>query len=999
MTSKKFQELYNKLNSAQRQAVDEIEGSVMVVAGPGTGKTQILTLRIANILKKTDIEPQNILALTFTESGVVSMRRRLSEIISTSAYSVNINTFHGFCNDLIKNYPEKFPRIIGSENITEVEQLKIIEEIVESIQLKILRPFGSPFLYVRDIVSAINDVKREGVAPEKFNKIIDKEYKLVEGASDLYHDKGAYKGKMKGMHVKTLENIAKNKEFAKVYAKYEKRLEKENLYDYSDMLVEAMRAMESDKDLLLTLQEEYQYILVDEHQDTNNVQNRIMELLTNFHENPNIFVVGDEKQAIFRFQGASLENFYYFRNIYPKAKIIVLEENYRSTQGILDSAHSVLAGEKELKSNYREKSKIRLYPFQRREASNFFIAKDINRLISEGIDPAEIAIIYRENKDAHAIADALEREGVPYTIESEENILLDPEVRKILLLLRAVAEFGSPEAFIEASHIDFIDIEPLDVYKLVRYSADNKIDVLDLTKNITTLEKIGLGNPDKINDFYNNLSRWSRISKNRGLTEFFEIIINESGALQHILAESDPFGKMDKLNAVFDAVKDIAERNKKARLEELMEYFDILERHNRSIGRSIIHRTGGRVRLMTAHRSKGQEFEYVFLINCVYGHWGDKRRPERIKLPDAVYSLTGKAFKDSVEDGDERRLFYVALTRAKKMVSMIYAKDESSKGDALPSRFIEDIDDDLIESVGTERYEKEFDSKIGAQFTPRRAVGPGLKDKEFVRELFLRKGFSVTELNNYLRCPWRYFYTNLIRVPRAPNKNQMYGIAIHAALNDLFSGGAEPVRQAQGKPTKTRLLKNFEEYLNKQPLSEVDFEEMFQKGKSALSGYFDKYHKDWNAVLKTEFNVRGVELTPEIRLTGKIDRIDVLDDRGNVKVIDYKTSQPKSRAEIEGKTKAIGAGDAKRQLIFYKLLLDNMDNSKLKMVSGEIDFVEPDAKGRYKKEEFVINDEEIKNLEELVKKTANEILEMSFWDRKCDDNKCEFCALRGILKS
>ncbi len=986
-----FDKYYSKLNSAQKTAVDSVDGPVMVVAGPGTGKTQILTLRIANILKQTDTEPRSILALTFTESGVASMRRRLAEIIGTPAYSVAINTFHGFCNDIIKNHPEKFPRIIGSESITEADQLKIIESIIESAPLKILRPFGDPLLYVKDVLSALNDAKREGVSPKGLTAIVKKEKEAIESAPDLYREKGAHKGRVRGEYVRALADLEKNTEFAKVYQLYEKKLASSKFYDYADMLVEALHALESDKDLLLTLQEEYQYVLVDEHQDTNNVQNRIIELLCNFHKNPNVFVVGDEKQAIFRFQGASLENFYYFKSLYPKAKIIILEENYRSTQTILNSAHSVLAGEKPLhaKAGHTE-NKVKIYPFLRRDAADYFLANDIKRLINGGVSPGEIAIIYRENRDASPISAAFEKAGIPYVVESEENILHDSEIRKLIMLLNAVAHFGEPGSFIEAMHIDFLGIMPLDTYKLARASYDRKANILDLARSTRILSELGLESPEKITDFYRKLSSWASLSRNRGLAEFFEILVNESGCLKHILSLADPFGKMDKLNAVFDAVKSLAERNKRADLRDLMDYFDILERHGRSLGKSVVHRVPNKVRLMTAHRSKGQEFEYVYIVNCVYGHWGDKRRPERIKLPDAVYSLTGKAFKDKADDGDERRLFYVALTRAKKSVSIIYSKDAASKGEALPSRFVEEINSEFVEKVDTEPYEKEFDSRRETVFAPRRAVGPGLKDKEFVRELFLKKGLSVTELNNYLKCPWRYFYVNLIRVPKAPEKPQMYGIAVHAALNDLLSGRG-------GKPKKEYLLRQFQNYLKEQPLGEVEYDELLEKGRKSLTGYFEENKNKWEGVLKTEFNVSGILLTPEIKLTGKIDRIDKAGDQNEVVVIDYKTSQPRTKNEIEGRTKN-SDGDIKRQLVFYNLLLNKLDNPKFKMVRGDIDFVEPDQKGRYKRESFVIAPGEIAVLEDLVKEKSTEILSLSFWDKgRCDDKDCEWCELREAM--
>ena len=416
MTSKRFEEEYKRLNKAQKEAVDAIDGPVMVVAGPGTGKTTILTLRIANILKKTDTRPENILALTFTEAASINMRRKLSEIISSRAYQVIINTFHSFTESIIRKYPEEFPRIISSRPIGEVDQISIIESLIDSTNLKILRPYGDPYLYTKDISSNIAILKREGLSPEEFSKLVKKEETNFRKIPDLYHEGGAYKGKMKGEYQKLEKIIEKNKELSDVYKDYQNELLKRKFYDFSDMIMEVLKAVEKSKFLLQVLQEEYQYILVDEHQDTNNAQNKIIELLASYHApDPNLFVVGDEKQAIFRFQGASLENFLYFKNLYKNAKFITLSENYRSTQGILDSAHGLMPNSFQLQSNTKHKfEKISIYPFETPESETYFVVHDIKRKISEGIMPEEIAVLYRNNEDAFAISNLMKKVGIPH---------------------------------------------------------------------------------------------------------------------------------------------------------------------------------------------------------------------------------------------------------------------------------------------------------------------------------------------------------------------------------------------------------------------------------------------------------------------------------------------------------------------------------------------------------------------------------------------------------
>jgi DNA helicase-2/ATP-dependent DNA helicase PcrA len=992
MDSPIFQKHYKRLNAEQKMAVDAIDGPVMVVAGPGTGKTQILTLRIANILRETDTRPENILALTFTESGVVSMRRRLSEIIGSPSYSVVISTFHGFCNDIIKNYPEDFPRIIGSQNITEVDQINIIEDAITKLPLKEIKPFGDTFHYIKDILKSINDLKKEGIDPDEFSKLMKKELKDFNAITDLYHEKGAHKGKMKGDYQGLLRDIRKNEELAEVYEYYEKQLTKAKLYDYNDMIMEVLRELSANKDLLLILQEQHQYILVDEHQDTNNSQNKIMELLCNFHPNPNIFVVGDEKQAIFRFQGASLENFIYFKKLYPKAKLIILEENYRSTQAILDSAHSVLQGEKKLKSNARhENIKIRLYEFPFSETELYFLAKDIKTKIESGAAPQEIAVLYRDNKDVFPLAKMFEKIGIPFSIESDQDLMDDHDIKKIILLLQTINEFGQPEKLFEALHIDFLNIHPLDIYKLAAYSAKNKISPYDIIRSKKTMSGLDLDSETDINGFYMKLAGWATMSKNQSLPDFFEFLIRESGFLAYLMKQPDAIEKMNKLNGLFDEIKTLIEKHKNFKLKDFLDYINTLESHNLLIKKSLGQKSAKQVRFMTAHKSKGQEFEYVYIINAYNGHWGNKRRTNLLSLPNSVFSLSdGLSAKDE-KNNDERRLFYVALTRAKKAVAITYSKEGSTKKEQLPCQFIREIKPEFLDVMPTEKYEKEFESEKEITFSPPKTKGTDMKDKEFIKELFMQRGFSVTALNNYLRCPWSYFYTNLLRIPKASTKHELYGTAVHNALKDFFGIFKERT------PDKQFLIDKFAFYLNREPLQEKDFKESLEKGKKALGGYYETYKNMFITPIATEFNIAGIMLTPEVRLTGKIDKIELIGAGNEVNVVDYKTSKPKTRGEMEGSTENSN-GDIKRQIIFYNLLLNKYENGKkFKMVSGDIDFIEPDGKGRYKKERFSINPEEIDELEKLILKTTNEILSLSFWDKSCEDEKCEFCALRKMM--
>jgi DNA helicase-2/ATP-dependent DNA helicase PcrA len=288
-----FQDAYNRLNPAQREAVDTIEGPVMVIAGPGTGKTQILTLRIAHILRTTDVGPDAILALTFTEAGARAMRERLTTYIGQSAYRVSILTFHEFAGSLIKQYPDSYTRAVGGRPATDLEKVRILQNIIETEGMKDLRPHGNPSFYIKPIQSAIGEMKREYITPDTFAAIIENQEKELL-VTPQFHEKGAHKGKVRSEYQKLEKGIGKNKELLFIYRAYDAILTEERLYDFDDMIFETVEALTMNEDMLRDLQERYHYILADEHQDVNGAQNRILELLASFHERPNLFVVGDE---------------------------------------------------------------------------------------------------------------------------------------------------------------------------------------------------------------------------------------------------------------------------------------------------------------------------------------------------------------------------------------------------------------------------------------------------------------------------------------------------------------------------------------------------------------------------------------------------------------------------------------------------------------------------------------------------------------------------------
>lgn len=988
MNNDEFTKAYNSLNKQQREAVDRIEGPVMVIAGPGTGKTQILTLRIANILLKTQINPENILALTFSESASFQMRDRLSRVIGTSAFKVDISTFHSFANEIIKNYPDEFPRLLLSENITEVEQITLIEKLINILNLKLLRPFGEPLYYLRDILSSINDLKKEGVGPDNLEIGIGKQKKDFDTIQDLYHEKGAYKGTMKGKYQELKKDIEKEEEFLLMFKAYQGELMNQKKYDFNDMLLDVIEALKTNKSLLLRIQEKYQYILVDEHQDTNAAQNKLVELVASFHEIPNLFVVGDEKQAIYRFQGASLENFLYFKNLYPQAKLINLETNYRSHQLILDASQSMI--EKNISANILpQKNLIAGGDFKGEKIeyvclSNYhleyeYIAKSIAQKISEGMTSSSIAVLGRRNMDLSPLVSVLTRHGIKSVIASDQDVLSDLQIQKLVMILESINNPFDEILLLRAMHVDFLGIDPFDVYRILKKSRDEKKDIFSLFE---------LEGSEKIKEFYSKYKGWVSLNNNIPFDDLFVKVINESGLKEYFLKLDDRYQVLNKITVLFDEIKLHLFKNPQFNLSDFLNLLNVVKMHKVSLKAKTENNMEEGVRLLTVHKSKGLEFDWVYIINCFDGRWGNARkRGVKIKIPWEYLGEQIKAKVDFESIEDERRLFYVALTRAKKGITLSFSKTGIEGKEQLPSQFLQEINSDFTEEINVEEFEKSFDKATLLDEIEVSNIDP--KNQEYLQSIFREKGLSITGLENFLECPWKYFFRNLVVLPDVKNKYLIFGTAIHA-IWDFY------IKSRKTKNITADILVNrFKENMEMQAITEKDRRELMEKGERAIKLFYDSVAKNWPEDIQSEMNIRGVKLADDIVLNGRLDMIEVLSNNGEVRVHDFKTGKVKSRTQIDG-SKEGSDYNYLRQLTFYKILLDKYREGLFKMKEGVIDFVEPDEKDQFKSETFIISETEVKVLTDQIKYVANEILSLSFWDTKCDDKDCEYCKLREM---
>lgn len=991
-TTEIFEQLYRELNTAQREAVDAIDGPVMVIAGPGTGKTKILTLRIANILARTDTPPEAILALTYTVNGAAEMQHRLAGIIGEIAYRIPITTFHGLCDAVIHEHPEHFRSLSGRRIAEDSDRRRIMEELFRvGDGLDLLASFGDEPYYLSHSLRAIESLKTEGISADKLQDILSVQERNIRDADDLYHDKGRAKGKVKAEYTKELERIARLRELITLYRHYETALINEKLYDYSDMITHVRDALEHDEDFRLLLQEQYQYLLVDEHQDTNSAQNRIVELLSGFFDRPNLFIVGDEKQAIYRFQGASLGNFMYFRNRFKDVQLITLVENYRSGQHILDAAHGVRASLKPLVAQGNAPvSRVATVEASSVDAEYFIVGRLLQQSIESGTAPEQIAVLYRNNADGQELAGYLARMGVPHALEASLNLFDDEDVGRLMLLLEAVVDYGSPGALYPALYVPWLKVVPLDVFKLTGFCGRER-NPYDVIASAKLMSEAHIAEPEALLRISRMLAHWQAAAKQDNTEDALALIIRDSGCLDALIQHPRGDEKLAKLRSLYDVARHLVHGNRTTTLNDLTTHLGYIRDNGIKLAVSA-PRKPGKVRLMTAHSAKGLEFDEVYIIDAYEGHWPSKHPASPLKLPPAIYALTGAIETEDEADSDERNLFYVALTRTRRHATICWPS-HNRDGNALErTRYVSLIDSNLVTTTDVSAFESDYAANGQIRFTAPMQTGPDLSDKVYLNELFIRQGLSVTALNNYLTCPWQYFYRNLVRIPEPSNIHLMYGNAVDRALERFFG-----LRNTGEQVDESRLIALFEETAHEQPFAEHELKRALEKGRVSLIGWYTKWHAGWPSRSDHQVKISGI-MVPGIEgatINGKLDKVEYLDDT-RVNIIDYKTGKPKSRNQIIGATKNSN-GEYLRQLTFYRVLMDHWKDGRYQMEQGMIDFIDPDDRGNYHKEQFIITKKDADELMEQIAGVCKEIVDLAFWDRRCDDKDCRYCALRTLI--
>lgn len=1015
-TRSEFDIQYSRLNVAQKKAVDAIEGPVMVIAGPGTGKTTILTLRIANILRKTDTPPHGILAITYTDAGVKAMRSKLQVLIGSKAHEVSIYTFHSFASAMMAEYPDHFLHLDGRRQMVDIEQQSLIREIILDPRFSQIRPLGNPDYHISHIISFIEECKRQARTPEMARQYADQEAKRIAEDPDSISSRGASKGKLKAEANNAIMQCEKTKVYADVYERYEDLKRERGKLDYSDLIIELLAALRSDELLLRLMQERFLYVLVDEHQDTNDAQNLIVALIAEFFETPNIFMVGDEKQAIYRFQGASVDNFLLLKKRWPAMELISLDTNYRSHQGILDASFAMIEnnygeGEHEdlrvrLRSGRsakgevrREKSASRLRSDQKEDS----VQKNVRVVVGENVASIErrlaerlkeiivdepdatAAVIVRRNSDLDRVIKLCEANGIPISSDRSVDIFKHPV---------GVVYFDLIQYLVDPSRLDAL--AQTVVAGMWDVSADDMAEVV---------ASIKAGKVESIID--SKLSGLSRVRQRMlddGPIGFLVSTAKDSGYQRLVAGDPTRMFVWRGIVALAETiVRDAEIVDPMKLLQMLLDYR--LAAKSRSVKVSV-GAPEARIQAMTAHGSKGLEFDHVFIPYATDNSWVGRTQGEHFVLP-----RRGASQEDNVRD--IRRLFYVALTRARESVEVLVPQEESDGKRLTELRFIAELPDEHVEKIeldrtdATEAFELAAAASRGTatrgEGVVRDAASQALID--VAKRVLLGKGLSVTALNHFMKCPNEFLYQSVLKMPQNPVASAEKGTAMHEAMAAVWrtlssragvgtDERTEIIKEAlEGFFAKSLLPLGEKEAVRKELLADAEVVSRALEGHFAGKGPADTVYAEHWVETKFSGNYDGKEL--QIPLHGKMDAI--LDRRDEVLVYDYKTKQAMTEKAIRGETQR-SDGSYFRQLIFYKMLLSGDRRWNGKNVVPALVFVSPDKRGECPTVSLSIVDADIDRVRKEVQSVIDAVWSGEIVSMKCMEEGCEWCGLRSVYR-
>ncbi|MFH1142704.1 MAG: UvrD-helicase domain-containing protein [Candidatus Uhrbacteria bacterium] len=911
--------LLENLNDEQLQAAMHKDGPLMIIAGAGTGKTTVITQRVAWLIEQKHAAPDEVLALTFTEKAATEMEERVDRLLPMGYVDLWISTFHAFCERVLRDHGVEIGLSRNFKLLSEIDTWLLMRQNFDRFELDYYRPLGNQTKYLKSLLQHFSRAKDEVITPEEYLKFAE--------------------GEKANLDTKTSDDeatteVARLEELANAYHTYQQILLENDAMDFGDLIMYTLQLLRRRPKILKELRQKFKYVLVDEFQDTNWAQYELIKLLA--APKNNLTVVGDDDQSIYKFRGASLSNILQFEVDFPDATQIVLTKNYRTVQSILDHAYNFIQknNPNRLETQPREKPLSKRLVSHRQDAGlvehihcktlDQEVEKVADRILElkknhPDADWSDFGILVRANDSANNFLSALERRGIPYQFLALRGLYTKSIVLDLLAFMQVVDNpYDSPSLYRILTHPMF-DLETEELQKINFEAYKQGRSTFEVLQKLKT---------EKTEKILSILAELSQEAKTKPVTEIVVMTLQKSGLLEYAqtLPAQDEHDAFRFLHQFYERVKRFEVRADHKALKNFLFEF----KHERDAGEEgslqfDIESGPDMVKIMTVHGSKGLEFRFVFVVNLIDQRFPTVRRKDPIPLPDAL-------IKEKIPEGDihleeERRLFYVAITRAKEGLFLTSAEDYGGVRKRKMSRFLHELElDQDKQPPNPENIGPFIETELDASFDT--AV---LKDATI--EYTIPKHFSFTQLAAFASCPLQYKFAHILKIPVFGKYQMSYGKTMHNTLQEFFrvwierqNAPQQSLFEEDGKDTRKGvdqndaltgvcptplvssddLLKIYNtEWIDDWYPNDQVREEYKQNGLDTLKGYWKQLEAEqpYPTQLESGFTLKIDDLI----LKGRIDRIDRIE--GGIEIVDYKTGKAKEKLDR----------DDKKQLLIYQI--------------------------------------------------------------------------------
>jgi DNA helicase II / ATP-dependent DNA helicase PcrA len=957
--------LLEGLNPAQRRAVLHGEGPLLIVAGAGTGKTKVITHRIARLIAVKAARPAEILAVTFTEKAANEMEARVDVLVPYTSSFAEISTFNSFGERVLRDYALDAGYPPDFRLLADVDQAIFFRENLFRLPLDYYRPLGQPTRHIQEVLEAIRRLKQEDVRPEDYVHYAEELGRRASGEPEK-------------------ETARKHLEIARVFAAYQALLRAEGLIDFEDQVTLVVDLLRRRPAVLDEIRRRYRYILVDEFQDTNYVQFELVKMLAAEHRN--LTVVGDDDQSIFRFHGASLSNILGFEQVFPEADRIVLTRNYRSTQPILDASYRLIRHndpnrlefkdhvDKRLRAAARGRGKsIHMLSFDTLAHEADAVADRILEIRAGGAGWRDMAVLVRRNADAEPYLRSFNMKQIPFRFSGSRGLYQQEEIKVLVAFIRAVTDFENSRDLFYLALSDVYRADPYDLSRIAGYADKKNISLHGVFKAIAAGPgpvDLPAATTETVKRIFADLLASVELAGTKNAGAVVYAFLEKSGYLKSLVGEMTPESevRIKNVRLFFDKIQGFAGLVENDSIRSFARYLDLLAEVGDNPATSEAELDEDAVNVLTVHKAKGLEFGTVFLVGLIEDRFPGRERRERVPVPDGVLKESLPGRENFLQE--ERRLFYVAMTRARRALHMTWARDYGTRRFKRISPFVlEALDipkmpEDVLKASVLEEIRR-YALATGRTATPAPVRPTGMLRLSFVR------------VEDYLVCPLKYKFRHDLRVPVLPHHAIVFGRVLHKTIHAYLK------RRMTGRAVDVETV--IEEYrknwVNEGFLSREHEELRKAAGEKALRLFYEREEESGRRPAFLERPFRWQERG--LRFAGRFDRIDF--EAAGAVVIDFKTTDASSQKEADR------AAAESLQLDVYALSF--LKTEGMLPYETRLHFLESGFVGRAAKGE-----KELARAGERIREAADGIRAGGFKARP-DWHSCSICEFKTICPS